>query len=635
MTRGDHAGLGVSHLNVARAEFMDGGPGKARKLAAAKVLRGATLYLRQAGNRRVPMQLLLDGGGMLFEHWRSLFVLMGSILGFGGLGVSLFPGATRDRTWIAFPLSLGTGAILLTLLSFILFLASLVRRDVLEPGAYGILAAGGILLVLALRRRETRLAAAWGLLGLLLLLLVRLAFVSKLVLPPYSDSPTHYLVVLNLLEPSSRSDALYLFEDIFQNYYHFGVHCLTAWVALVSGETSPVLLAVIGQVFLTIHAFSVFALARILAANSLPGARNSAEWAAGLIAAFGFWMPAFGVNWGKYPTVAGLAVLPIPLVYLYAARGTRPKSPYWILTGLLFVGAVLLQSRTGLLMGLALVSHFISRLVRPRLSSVSFAPITVGVVLVAGLMYWGWLRPDLTAFYISNWPLLVAIVVLLPSAYCAYPEQTLTTLLTLAGMAGLSLMEAGPLLRGRTFQLLDPPFLQMGLYLPLAVLGGLGAAGLGAKLPGTRKLSKLPIALLGLLVLVEAQSIRTFYPDQCCDYASQDDLRAFEWLTQNASSEALIVTAGLRTSTRILEQDAGSWVYAMTGLPTAKRSFNSTPYDPEFLGSICPGRKEVYLYIGGGPMGFQLSDIVGDARNYEVVFSSGHTALARVKACLR
>ncbi len=580
------------------------------------------------------MQLLLDGGGMLFEHWRSLFFLIGAILGFGGWGISLFPGATRDQKWIAFPLSLGTGAILVTLLSFILFLASLVRRDVLEPGAYGILLAGGILLVLALRRRETWLAAAWGLPALLLLLLVRLAFVSRLVLPPYSDSPTHYSVVLNLLEPSSRPDALYSFESIFQHYYHFGVHCLTAWVALVSGETSPLLLAVIGQVFLTILPFSIFALAGILAANSPPGLRNSAAWAAGLIAAFGFWMPAFGVNWGKYPTVAGLAVLPGPLVYLYAAKGTKPKSSYWIVTGLLFTGVILLQSRTSLLMGLAWVLYFLAKLVHPRLSSIPFAPIAVGVVLVAGLMYWGWLRPDLAGFYISNWPLLVAIAVLLLSAYSAYPAQTLAALLTLAGMAGLSLMEATSFLQDRTFQLLDRPFVQMGLYLPLAVLGGLGAAGLGAQLSRTKKLSALPVVLLSLLVLVEAPSIHTFYPDQCCAYVSQDDVRAFEWLKQNASSEALIVTAGLQTSTRILEQDAGIWVYAMTGLPTTKRSYNSTPYDPAFLGTICQGRKEVYLYLGGGPMSFRLSDILGDAEDYEVVFSSGNTALARVKACL-
>ncbi|MHC4481537.1 MAG: hypothetical protein ACYS1C_11295, partial [Planctomycetota bacterium] len=259
------------------------------------------------------MQLLLDGGGVLLEYWRSLLFLIVAVFGFGSLGVSLFPGAARDRRWLAFPLSLGTGVILLTLLSYVLFLASLVRRDVLEFGAYAILLAGGALFVWGLRRREAWASAGWGLLILPVLLMVRLAFVSRLVLPPYSDSPTHFLAILNLLEPSARPDALYAFESVLQHYYHFGVHCLTAWVALMSGRTSPLLLAVVGQFFLAILPFSVFALAGLLAENTLSGSARSAAWGAGLLSAFGWWMPAFGVNWGKYPTIAGLAVLPIPL----------------------------------------------------------------------------------------------------------------------------------------------------------------------------------------------------------------------------------------------------------------------------------------------------------------------------------
>jgi hypothetical protein len=287
------------------------------------------------------------------------------------------------------------------------------------------------------------------------------------------------------------------------------------------------------------------------------------------------------------------------------------------------------------LLALALVAYYLARLMQRGLSGTPSALIALEIAFLAGLMYWGWLRPDLAGFYTSNWPLLIAIAVLLRSAYSGYPVQTLAALLTLAGIAGLSLLEATPLLQDRTFQLLDRPFVQMGLFLPLAVLGGLGAAGLGAQLSGRRILSAVPAVLLSLLVLVEIPSIRTFYPDQCCAYVSQDDVRAFEWLKRNAPSEALIVTAGLQTSTRILEQDAGIWVYPMTGLPTTKRSYNSTLYDSAFLGTICQGRKEVYLYLGGGPMSFQVSDILGDAGDYDVVFSSGNTAIARVKVCLR
>jgi hypothetical protein len=581
------------------------------------------------------MQLLLDGGGTLLEYGKSLLFLIGTVLGFGSLGVSLLPGLTRDRRWISFPLSLGTGAILVMLLSYVLFLVSLLWRDVVEFGAYAILLAGVVLLVWGFRRREAWISAGWGLLALPLLLLVRLAFVSNLVLPPYSDSPTHYLVVLNLLEPSARPDALYSFQQIFQHYYHFGVHCLTAWVALVSAERSPLLLPVIGQVFLTILPFSVFALAGILAENAPPVARKSAAWAAGLIAAFGWWMPAYGANWGKYPTIAALAVVPVPLAYLYATKGTRPGLSYFLFSGVLCAGAALLHSRTVLLMGLAVTAYFLASRAGRQLLTLPWLLVAAVLVLTGGVTYWGWLRPDLAGFYTSNWPLLVALAVLLPSACMAYPAETLCTLLALDGMVWLTSLQAPAFLANHTIQLLDRPFVQLGLYLPLAVLGGLGAAGLSMQLSGARKLSGLPVLLLSLLILIQTSSIHPLYPDRCCSYATQNDLRAFEWLKQNVSSKGLIVIAGLRTSTRILETDAGMWVYAMTGLDTTKRSFNSTLNDPEFLHSVCQVGDEVYLYVGGRPMSFKPSKMSEESGDFRVVFSSGKTGIVQVRACLR
>ena len=578
------------------------------------------------------MTLLLDGGRILLEYWRSLLPLVVAVLGFGGLGVSLLPGATAGRKWLAFPLSLGTGLILLTLLTYLLFLASLAWRGVLAVGAYAILLAGAICFVLSLRRGEWRAAIGLGLPALLLVLSAHLAFVSKLNLPPYSDAPTHYLIVLNLLDPSSRPDALYSFGSLFQHYYHFGVHCLTAWAVLTSQETSPLLLAVIGQFVLSLVPFSVFALAGMLIEGAPPAASRSAAWAAALVSLIGWWMPAFAANWAKYPTLAGLAALPAPLAYLLAVGESAGKRAYLIFTGLLIVGVILLHSRTSLLIGLVLAGYLLARLAARRLPNVPL-PAAAAILLTGALAYLGWLHPDLSGFYTQGWPLLAFIAVLVPFAAAAFPEAAVGTLLPAAGMMLLTTLPAPRLLSGQSFPLIDRPFVQTALYLPLAVLAGLGIAGLARQQTRTRVMSVLPGALLALLLIVGMPPVGAYYPDSCCAYASRDDLRALEWLQLKASPQARIVIAGLQTGTRLVETDAGAWVHAMTGLDTAKRSYNSTLYDPSFIQGVCQGGRDVYLYAGGGPMSFEISPLPAIVADYSVAYSSGATSILFARAC--
>jgi hypothetical protein len=579
------------------------------------------------------MQLFLDGAGVLLEHWRSLLFLTVAALGYGGLGVSLLPGVGKAREWIAFPLSLGTGVSLLALLTYILFLGSLVWRQVLEAGAYAILLAGIILFAWRLRRREARMSIGWGLPVFVLLITVRLAFVSKLTLPPYSDSPTHYLIVLNMLQPASRPAAFYSFADLFQRYYHFGVHAVTAWTQLASGENSPLMLAIVGQFLLTILPFSIFALAGVLAENSLPSARRTAAWAAALICAFGWWMPAFGANWGKYPSLAGLALLPVPLGYLYAFREGAGKWTRIMLTAFLLAGTVLMHTRTCLLLGLAVVGLFCARLAVRKFSKAPLLAAGIAILLTAAWIYWGWLHPDLAGYYFRNWPLLVLVLILLPSAFGSYPEAALSCLLGLAGIALLSSLHTPSFLAGRSTDLLDRPFTQIVLTLPLALLGGLGVAGLTFQLRARKWLRLAPAILVSLLIIVQMPRTETFFPDPCCSYVTRDDVRAFEWLKSQAPPGSLVVIAGIPTSTRLLETDAGMWVYAMSGLDTAKRSFNSSLTDPAFIRSICVDRKEVYLYAGGGPMSFELQDMLVVSRDYGVVYSSSETHLLWVRAC--
>ena len=576
------------------------------------------------------IQVLLDGGKMLMVYWKTLLVFFCTVFGFGGAGFSFFQGWLGGKKWLSFPLRLGVGTLILTILTFVLFLVSLLWPGVLGFGAYLIFLCGFLLLAWDLRRRDDWPQMGMGILILVLSLLVRLAFVSHLVLPPYSDSPTHDLVVMNLLHPFSRPDVYYSFATIFQHYYHYGIHCLGAWLALVSGETSHLILAVIGQFFLVILPFSVYALVGVLTRD------KSSAWVAGLMAAIGWLMPAFGVNWGKYPALSGLAVLPIPLAYLLLIHLSKNLPAKWLpflVSGLLVLGSILLHSRTSLIVALAISAYLIAIIIEKSFSGKPWLLALFGFLLVAGLIFWGWLRPDLAGLYILNWPLMISLGVLLPLAWLGFPVPTLATLLFLVGIGFLSTIPVPAFLKGYAFELLDRQYVQLSLFLPLAVLGGLGLAGLKTRFANRKWIGNASAGLLIILILFKAPPVPSFYPDQCCNYATRDDLIAFDWLEENASPHALVLIAGLPTTSRMIELDSGAWVYPVTGLESKKISLNTDLNDLVFIQEICQGRDEVYVYLGGLNTGFPSSAILSNSSVYSLAFASGKTEIFQVMVC--
>ncbi|MEJ5224162.1 MAG: hypothetical protein WHV44_06865 [Anaerolineales bacterium] len=70
-----------------------------------------------------------------------------------------------------------------------------------------------------------------------------------------------------------------------------------------------------------------------------------------LLAAWGWSMPAYALNWGKYPLLAGLVLLPVTLAAGYAARTNRR---WWLVFGLLTVLTTLCHTRLLVVLGLSL-----------------------------------------------------------------------------------------------------------------------------------------------------------------------------------------------------------------------------------------------------------------------------------------
>ena len=138
-----------------------------------------------------------------------------------------------------------------------------------------------------------------------LIVLVRFAFLKQLDYPLYHDSVAHYQIVddlQNLGQSEPSADKLWDLNS--GRYYHIGFHSAVVVLAaqLRGSFNEAQLILIIGQVFLIILVLNLGLLASRLFNNSYAGLFTM------IFAGLGWSMPAFAINWGKYPAISSLAI---------------------------------------------------------------------------------------------------------------------------------------------------------------------------------------------------------------------------------------------------------------------------------------------------------------------------------------
>jgi hypothetical protein len=226
--------------------------------------------------------------------------------------------------------------------------------------------------------------------------------------------------------------------------------------------------------------------------------------------------------------------------------------------------------------------------------------------------------------YLGNqaWMSLL-ILALLPFAFKAFPRATFTCLLfalMLVGSLLVSVTQFLPVYEAQT--LLDRPFVEGFLFFPLAVLGGLGYAGMRAALTSSsywpearqRQISALMgVCLFGTLLVSLPQY--NFYPSPCCKLFTEQDAAALEWLDKNSAPEASILIASFQTvvfeSTQPADlsgADAGIWI-----TPFIQRKAALAAYSTDFsaqggLDEVCK-MGVTYIYAGGTNQSFNKAQL--------------------------
>ncbi len=465
-------------------------------------------------------------------------------------------------------------------------------------------------------------------------ILLRFAFLQKAILPSYFDSAEHYRIIKDVLETMQISTA---------NYYHTGYHVLSAAVSRLFQLKISAGMLLFGQVVLAILPLSLFFIIR-REANS-----DAAGWFACLLAGFGWHMPSHAVNWGKYPALFSLVCVHfvLSLGYLLVRTPRKDRRPaMYLLLGAAMLLSLMIHTRTLFVYAGAAAAFVIARWGKRlplNLQRIWFGiAISILAVEIAAMQADFTLAPLLRGYAQNDAWLLALVFALTPFAIKYHAGIVFLLAVSLALLLAALFIPVNAPGYGM-LTLLDRPYAQMLIYLPLSMMGGLGLAGLLQWMYRFFPRSSLPARLtlfsaFGFVVL-HAGLRHDFYPSDCCQFATRDDLAALTWmdatLPPHASvliaSENLLVTSFQKDGARA-PADGGVWITPLIGRPTlpAWQALDFT--QPEVHEKICALRLE-YVYAGGRPQSFDKAQLDAQPQWYRLIFALPAASVYEVTGC--
>ena len=480
-------------------------------------------------------------------------------------------------------------------------------------------------------------------------LFLRFAFVSKVILPLYFDSAQHYLIIKNLLR-SLTSDEGALIGWPTGGYYHIGFHLLTAFTSSTLRTDITDTILILGQVIVAAIPLSLFPII-----SHETHSHRGALFAV-LLATVGWYMPAYAVNWGKYPAITSLPLLTFVISLAYLSVRYRDvfsgRRAVWLI-GILVLGIVvtgLSHSRSLIALGMITLAWIASagweRLSKP-LRFISFFVVLAAIVL---LILFIRTRDVFGLLFDPYWEkgLFITAVVLFLAVFgqWKYPRLTFTsTLVILLLLCALLVPVSVPGYGNLT--LLDRPYVEMILYLPLAFLGGAGLAGLekalqelSARWPAQRFrfAPHLSIVFIGIL-LVNAFANYNLYPADCCDIVGRDDLVAIDWIDKNLPGGARILISS--TELRVLDStapqgaaggDAGAWITPLIDRVTIPMPYQADFSQAAIFDSLCQVGAE-YIYVGETGATFNNELLSTHPDQYRVLLALPKTKLYQITGC--
>jgi hypothetical protein len=448
-------------------------------------------------------------------------------------------------------------------------------------------------------------------------LFLRLGYVHGLILPPFVDSAEHFKDLGSLLGLENTKP--YTWANFFP-YYHAGFHGITAWSDMLTRDSSPLTMTVVAHFLMGLLPASVYLMTLAFSDEDVPSSIFGA-----LLAGVGWLMPAHAVNFGKYPSLAAVCLTPLLFGLFHLSHKTKDTGQ-WIWRGyFLAVAFCLLWIHSRLIAVLAFFyfAYYLARFLETKLAKNIFetgtAVLTFLLLLGVLILNKGSAGAPYFRYYLNLFDNSTFLVVaLLPFAFRRNTVQVLQwmlfTALLVAG-TGAALPQG---IYSYDLTLLDQPFFELVLFLPLAALGALGLNSLGKLLPPKENYYR-DISLF-LILVVTANGVvspQPWSPMESSNYVSRDDLLAFSWIRENVQPASVIIAPSVSKSEEYQQStDASVWLHVLTGKTAMKIPFEQ-PWDSESaLRDLCEkvdSNNTAYVYVGNKNNSFRINSCEGNA----------------------
>jgi hypothetical protein len=376
-----------------------------------------------------------------------------------------------------------------------------------------------------------------------------------------------------------------------------------------------------------------------------------------LLAGFGWYMPAHAMDWGKYPALTGIALLPFVLsaaCLLFQNIDSLSRRKFLSLSTILVLAAavsVFLHSRVVIVLAIVALIWALTYLWQ-QLQGVW--KILVLLIAMFALIYEIFLIPTkgilgplfdpygFKAIAVTSSVLLLAIF-----AYRSYPAVVFSCIVAvLLLLISLFAPLRNLFLGAANITLLDRPFVEMILYLPLALLGGFGLAGLETFLQERKNLRNVYFILsqtIGpvfiLLVVVNAFFQYDLYPADCCSIVSYADLEAIDWMSNTLPKDARILISSTELNVLPTDEfqgnaggDAGIWITPLINRPTVLMPFNTDFHQQQALDTICQLQVN-YVYVGEIGSRFDDTGMSAQPDKYNLLFYVPNVKIYQVIGC--
>lgn len=540
---------------------------------------------------------------VLTQQWGLILALL-TFIGWGSL---LLYAHLKRNTGFQFTdlelaaLSLGGWPLPALLISFpVLFLSAFLPAGVLIGiTAVILLTSGGIAL-----RAIWKGNSPWVLVPVsifLVLAFLRLGLVADVIMPMYFDSAEHYRIIRELLDSAWPT----------ASYYHLGYHVIIAAFVRISAADPASVMLIFGQLILAALPLPIFFLLYRATFS------KSAALLGVIFAAFGWFMPAHAVNWGKYPALLSLLLLQFTLGILLIKKNWMPA--------VAALAATVIHTRSVILLALFGAAWILANLwegqPHPRRRLI-LAVVATMLGMLTLIIYRNPILGPILEPYATLITLLSAL--LAASVFKAFSHPIMVSLLII-----LLILTAIFIPVSSSLTLLDRPLAEMILFLPLAFIGGLG---------GARPLKFIAPALAALIILNAWMNI-SFGPSKCCQLVSRDDATALDWVGRHYKKDSVIAIAGVNLNINAFGRpmrgagiDAGIWINPLTGIQTVPFPNSTNFASPEAHDQLC-SNGITHIYVGARPQSFapDFAELVPEW--YETTFSLPKAHIVKVLNC--